>query len=162
MLRRLGLLNFIGILLLSGSRVFVAAAQLQSAPDEFFESRIRPVLAKNCFACHTNTQLGGLRLDSHDALLKGGKSGPAVIAGDAAGSLLMQAVRQTHPRLKMPPQGRLRPEELDNLAAWIDRGAAWPRSEAIKASTHPQITAEQRAFWAFQPIRKPAIPRPGN
>ena len=91
-----------------------AFAQIPDKSDDFFEKRVRPVLAKNCFACHTNAQLGGLRLDSEAAFLKGGKSGPAIIAGDAAGSLLMQAVRQTHPRLKMPPQGRLRSEELDD------------------------------------------------
>lgn len=147
------LLSFVGVLLVPG---------IARSSDEFFENRIRPVLAKNCFACHTNSQLGGLRLDSEAAMLKGGKSGPAVIAGDAGGSLLMQAVRQTHPRLKMPPQGRLRTEELDDLAAWINQGAAWPKSEAVKTSPRAQITAEQRAFWSFQPVRKPAVPQPRN
>lgn len=130
--------------------------------EAFFETRIRPVLANNCFACHAGSQLGGLRLDSEAAMFKGGKSGPAIVAGDAASSLLMQTVRQTHSRLKMPPQGRLRPEELADLAAWIDRGAAWPRTAAAKPSATVQISGEQRAFWAFQPIRKPAVPHPRN
>ncbi len=139
-----------------------AFAQIPDKSDDFFEKRVRPVLAKNCFACHTNAQLGGLRLDSEAAFLKGGKSGPAIIAGDAAGSLLMQAVRQTHPRLKMPPQGRLRSEELVDLAAWIDRGAHWPKNTSSRNAVGMQITPEQRQFWSFQPIRQPAIPSPAD
>ena len=139
-----------------------AFAQSPDNGDEFFEKRVRPVLAKNCFACHTNAQLGGLRLDSEAALLKGGKSGPAIIRGNPAGSLLMQAVRQTHPRLKMPPQGHLRSEELDDLAAWIDKGAHWPRNSNSRNADAIQITPEQRDFWSFQPIRRPAIPNPAD
>src|SRR4051794_39663578 len=139
-----------------------AFGQVPDKNDDLFEKRVRPVLAKNCFACHTNAQLGGLRLDSEAALLKGGKSGAAIIAGDATGSLLMQAVRQTHPRLKMPPQGHLRSEELDDLAAWIDRGAHWPKNSSSRNASAIQITPEQRDFWSFQPIRRPAIPTPAD
>ena len=49
---------------------------------EFFEIRIRPLLAKKCFACHTNLRMGGLQLDSREGLLKGGDSGPAIVLGD--------------------------------------------------------------------------------
>src|SRR5882724_7075972 len=75
--------------------------------DDLFETKIRPVLAKNCFACHTQSQMGGLRLDSREAALKGGKSGSALVPGDPEESLLIQAVSQTHERLKMPPSGKL-------------------------------------------------------
>jgi hypothetical protein len=136
-------------------------AQVQTNLEDFFETRVRPVLAKNCFACHTNSQLGGLRVDSHDALLKGGKSGPALISGNSGGSLLIQAVRQTHPRLKMPPQGRLQPTEIADLATWIDAGATWPQMQERRTSPL-RITAEQRAFWSFQPVRKAPVPRPKN
>jgi cytochrome c553 len=150
----------LAILLLPGI-ASVALAQVQSTNEEFFENRIRPVLAENCFACHTNSRLGGLRLDSRDALLAGGKSGPAVIAGDSSGSLLMQAVRQTHSRLKMPPQSRLEAREIADLAAWIDGGAAWPaKQEAIASQV--RITPEQRAFWSFQPVRRTPISHPSN
>src|SRR5262245_57476679 len=71
---------------------------------EFFEMRIRPVLAKNCFACHTSSRMGGLDMSGREALLKGGKSGPAILPGDPEKSLLVEAVAQTHERLKMPPQ----------------------------------------------------------
>ena len=64
--------------------------------DEFFESKVRPVLAQNCYACHTETRSGGLRLDSADAVQKGGKSGPPIVPGKPDESLLIQAIRQTH------------------------------------------------------------------
>lgn len=85
------------------------AAQAQS-PD-FFELKIRPLLATNCYACHTNSALGGLRLDSREAMLKGGKRGPAIAPGDAEKSLLIQAVRQTDENLKMPQGGKLKDSE---------------------------------------------------
>ena len=62
------------------------------------------MLANNCYACHTNSEMGGLRVDSREALLKGGKTGPAVMPGDPEKSLLIQAVRQTG-ELKMPKGG---------------------------------------------------------
>src|SRR5205809_4477259 len=92
--------------------------------EDLFESRIRPILVTNCFACHTNSQLGGLRLDSRENIMRGGKSGPAVIPGDPDGSLLIRAVRQTGD-LKMPMGGKLRPDEVDALAEWVRTGAKW-------------------------------------
>src|SRR6185503_5329273 len=95
----------------------VAEARQSAAPpsaqsDDFFESRVRPVLASNCYDCHTDTRMGGLRLDSREALLKGGRSGPAVVPGDPEKSLLIQAVRQTSEKLKMPKGGHLQPDEV--------------------------------------------------
>jgi hypothetical protein len=127
-------------------------------PAEFFESRVRPVLSKNCYACHTNSKLGGLQLDSREHLLKGGNSGPAIVPGQPDSSLLVQAVRRTHERLKMPPQGKLSDEEITSLAAWVKMGAVWPSSPAAPKSPAYVITPEQRAFWSFQPVRKPPIP----
>src|SRR5437588_11864973 len=82
----------------------LSSLRAQSAPaasPDFFENKIRPVLSNNCYSCHTNSQLGGLRLDSRDAMLKGGKTGPALVPGDPEKSLMITAVRQTGP-LKMP------------------------------------------------------------
>ncbi len=84
-----------------------ALAATEGDTKEFFEARVRPLLAKNCYGCHTSAQMGGLRLDSRERLLEGGKSGPAVTPGDPSHSLLIQAVSHTHERLKMPPQGKL-------------------------------------------------------
>ena len=74
--------------------------------DDFFEAKVRPILATECFSCHTDSQLGGLRLDSREAMLRGGKSGPAIVPGDPDKSLLLAAVRQTG-ALKMPKGGKL-------------------------------------------------------
>src|SRR5205809_981410 len=71
----------------------IVAAQAQGPTSpEFFEAKVRPVLSTNCYDCHTDQQYGGLRLDSREALLKGGSSGPAIVPGDADKSLLIQAV----------------------------------------------------------------------
>src|SRR5260370_14091147 len=105
--------------------------------------------------------MGGLEMSDREALLKGGKSGPAVVPGDAEKSLLVQAVAQTHERLKMPPQGNVAEARMADLRAWMKDGAIWPEStpagKNAKAGEYV-ITPEQRAFWAFQPVRKPDPP----
>jgi len=106
------------------------------------ESQVRPLLAKNCFSCHAATRMGGLEMASREALLKGGNSGPAIIPGDPDHSLLIQAVRYTHARLKMPPTGKLSDADIAILANWIQEGAPW--------------TEANSQYWAFQSIRKPA------
>src|SRR5262252_7524232 len=141
--------------------ILKAASSADSA--DFFEARIRPILASNCFSCHAASQLGGLRLDSREAVFKGGKSGPAIVAGDPDKSILIQAVRQTNPKLKMPMGGRLKDQEIEDLAAWVKAGANWPATAATlkvvtPASGEYVITPEQRAFWSFQPLKSPPIP----
>src|SRR5262245_12360994 len=79
-----------------------------SAGIEFFEKKVRPVLVEQCYSCHSGqakSPRGGLRLDSRAAVLKGGDTGPAVVPGKPAESLLVKAVRQTDPGLSMPPKG---------------------------------------------------------
>jgi len=133
-------------------------------PSDFFEERIRPLLAQNCFTCHTDSPQSGLRLDSRESILKGGQLGPAILPGDPEASLLIQAVRRTHPRLKMPPGNPLNPDQVRDLETWIRRGAFWPeaRDQAAKAKSengHPyRITPEQRSFWSFRPIARPVTP----
>ncbi|MEJ7609143.1 MAG: c-type cytochrome domain-containing protein [Bryobacteraceae bacterium] len=102
-------------LVLAGLLPLQAQAQ---TPDEFFETRVRPVLSKHCFACHTNSALGGLRLDTKESALKGGKRGPAILPGNSESSLLVRAIRHTDPRIKMPPQGKLEGMVAD-LIKWI-------------------------------------------
>ena len=105
-----------------------AASPAASRPEsaEYFEANVRPVLAANCYDCHADEKMGGLRLDSREGLLKGGKSGPAMVPGDPDTSLMIQAVRQTRDTLKMPKGGRLRPAEVDALTEWVRAGAPWP------------------------------------
>jgi mono/diheme cytochrome c family protein len=147
--------------------LFVALPYARSeTTDEFFETRVRPVLAKHCFACHTNSELGGLRLDTRDRALKGGKTGPAVVPGKPEASLLLHAVRHTDPRLKMPPQGKLDDSVTADLEKWIEQGAVWPEQPVTPVAKTRDgeyvITEEQKAFWAFQRVKAPAIPEVKN
>src|SRR5262245_44056352 len=97
-------------------------------PVEFFETKVRPVLAKNCFSCHTQAKLGGLEMTSRETLLKGGKSGPAISTDRPDESLLLQVIKRTHERIKMPPppNAPLADEEIKDIARWIGRGVVWP------------------------------------
>jgi hypothetical protein len=112
----------------------------------FFESRVRPVLAKHCYACHAQTAMAGLRVDSREALVRGGKSGPALVAGKADASLLVQAAEHTHARLKMPPGRKLAANELADLRAWVDAGAVWPEERG----------GDGKELWSLRPVKKPA------
>jgi len=151
------LANILGVLF--GS--FAVPAIWAGEGEDFFENRVRPILANNCYACHTNSELGGLRLDSRDGLLKGGKSGPSVVPGDPDASLMIQAVRQTHERLKMPLGKKLPDKEIEALATWVKMGAPWPSTDKPVSTTRGKefvLRPEDRAYWAFQPIRKPVLP----
>lgn len=151
-------MRFIGFI------VFAAAARAATSTagtPEFFETRIRPILATSCFSCHTESKLGGLRLDSRESILAGGASGPAVVPGDPEKSLLIQAVRHTNPKLKMPVGGKLKDPEVEDLTAWVKAGAAWPAAlKTVASSGEYVITPEQRTFWSFQPLKKPPLPEP--
>ncbi len=145
--------------------LLTASAFAQSPSDaEFFEERVRPVLATQCFACHTDSKLGGLRLDSREALLSGGKSGPAIVPGQPEASLLIRAINHENPNLKMPMGGRLDDSQIDDLTTWVRIGAPWPEApEAVAQAPRKEegftITPEERSFWSFQPIQKPRIPK---
>ncbi|MCB9383066.1 MAG: DUF1553 domain-containing protein [Bryobacterales bacterium] len=138
---------------------FLLAAPLAAASDaEYFESNVRPLLAKHCYSCHTQTGLGGLRVDSREALLKGGGRGAAVEPRAPERSWLITAVRYEDEQLKMPPSGKLSDEEIEALTRWIDDGAVWPASDGPKPADDGKfrITEEHREFWAFQPVAEPA------
>ena len=127
-------------------------------PAEFFESKVRPVLANRCYSCHALTPQSGLAVNSRAALLKGGQRGPAVVPGKPDESLLLTAVRHGDPKLQMPfNQPKLSAAEIADLASWISAGAPWPEAAVSQKSNAPMvITAEQRSYWAFAPLAKPA------
>ena len=131
-----------------------------SADADFFENKVRPILANSCYDCHTDSASGGLRLDSKAAFLRGGAHGTLIVPGDPDKSLLIQAVRQTG-TLKMPKGGKLHDDEVATLTAWVKQGAPWPAtSSAPLSSTTAKtgvITQKQREFWSFQPL-KPGPP----
>ena len=147
-------------LLLPACSALILPAQDPSS-EQFFETRIRPVLAEHCYACHTGAQSGGLRLDSSEAVLKGGKSGPAIVPGRPADSLLIQALSHTHQKLKMPPGRKLDDPEIAALSEWVKSGAVWPKASPQASASGPgyQITKEQREFWSFRPVKDYTPPR---
>jgi hypothetical protein len=137
----------------------VVQAQDKTAPSavEFFETRIRPVLAENCFSCHgPKKHKAGLRLDNAAHFFKGSESGPIVVKGKADKSLLIQAVRQKGD-LKMPPNGKLSARAIADLVSWINMGAPWPKdgSQIVEAESW-------KSHWAFQPVRRPDLPAVKN
>ena len=106
--------------------ILPAAFGATTAPIDasFFESRVRPTLIQHCFECHgqKNTR-GGLRVDSREALLKGGDSGPALIPGKASESLLIQAIHRVDPKRAMPPKATLPAQAIADLVNWVNAGA---------------------------------------
>ncbi len=124
----------------------------------FFETHIRPLLVTKCFSCHSvksRTLQGGLRLDSREGILKGGKHGSAIVVGDPEHSLLMLAVMSTDTASQMPPGNRLKPAEIATLSQWIKSGAVWANDR-----THPQPAAlPNKPFWAFLPPKSPVLPQ---
>jgi cytochrome c553 len=148
----------------------LAAASIAQAAESdregiaFFESRIRPALAKYCYECHSaesGKSKGGLRVDSREALLKGGESGPAVVPRSLEKSLLFQAVTSQDKDAQMPPKGRLPDAVIADLRRWIEMGAPDPRVAQTVAAV-PVKTAvdveKGRVFWAYQPLKKPSPP----
>ncbi len=145
-----------------------AASSAAAEPDfpaeqlEFFETQIRPLLSAHCFECHSakaDKLKGGLRLDARPEVLRGGDSGPALVPGKSAESLLMEAVQWKS--LEMPPVGKLSADKIALLAKWIELGAPWP------AERKPQATSPtggydwvhwRTAHWAYQPVTLPARP----
>ncbi len=123
------------------------AAQREQA-QEFFEKQVRPLLLAECADCHgSKKQWSGLRVDSRDALLKGGESGPAIEPGDPDASLLISAVRREG--LEMPPKKTLSAQQVAILETWIRDGAHWPKH--LAGGTNSGDAA--KTHWAFQPVR---------
>src|SRR3954465_15612221 len=107
------------------------AKALEAEKVAFFESRIRPVMVEKCYGCHSveakakGKLKGGLYMDSRAGLLAGGESGPAIIAGKPAESLVIQAIRHASDDLAMPPKGeKLSEAVIADFARWIADGAA--------------------------------------
>ena len=119
-----------------------------------------PCCFDKCFSCHGEKSAnGGLRLDSLEAIMKGGSSGPALLAGNPAKSRIIDAVQYSG-SLKMPPDGKLNAESIATLTQWVKIGAPWPGAKpAPPLNGAFQITPEQAAFWSFKPVHMPAVPK---
>lgn len=135
-----------------------------SAQDDvrFFESKIRPVLVKHCYECHSSESgkaRGGLKVDSQDALHRGGDSGPAVVSKSLEESELYQALLYHDDGLQMPPKGKLPQTTIDDFRRWILMGAPDPRVSVISQNVASEIDIEAgRQFWAYQPLIKTPPP----
>ncbi len=136
------------------------------ADDEraFFEQRVQPILRKRCYECHSHeaSELqGSLTLDSRSGWVKGGDSGPTVVPGQPAESLLIKAVRRTTKELQMPPDTALPDDEVQLLIEWIRRGAVDPRespdSERGGAAWAEKLD-ERRKHWCWQQVVRPNVP----
>jgi hypothetical protein len=123
-----------------------------------FETVIRPALIEHCIKCHGESkQEGGLRLDSLEALLRGGDSGPSVVPGDVGQSLLLSAIR--HEDLEMPPGKKLDEQLLQEVQSWVANGVVWPTTHGLLRSKAKGITDEDKNWWAYKPIQPPVVPR---
>ena len=124
---------------------------------EHFEKRVRPLLAENCYSCHSAeapSVFANLRLDSRAGLLRGGDSGSAVVPGDSSASLLLRAVRGQAKAL-MPPTGQLSEEKIADLATWVDAGAPWPDEQAPglpDPSEAFDLERRRQEHWAWRPV----------
>lgn len=120
---------------------------------EYFEREVRPILVEHCQKCHgARKQEGDLRLDSREALLNGGITGPVVQPGEPEKSLLIAAVRHEGDT-KMPPKSKLAEAQISALTHWVKIGAPWPSS-----TVSPQPSDAAKTHWAFQPMRDPPVP----
>jgi len=130
---------------------------------EFFEKKIRPVLTEHCAACHSADAVakkklkGGLLVDSRAGLLAGGDSGPALVSGKPAESLLIHTMRYDDD-VKMPPKGKLPAGVIADFEAWVRMGAPDPR-QAAGAKKQVGLTVEEgRKFWAYKAVVRPPVP----
>ena len=138
--------------------VWLPAAELRPEQRAFFESKIRPVLVKQCYECHSSgaKKVGGkLLLDSPGELLGSGESGPAMLPGKPDESLLIQALR--YDGLEMPPKHRLPPAVVNDFVTWVKMGAPDPRANPPK-SPRKDGAADPAALWSFQPVTNPKPP----
>ena len=132
--------------------------------DEFFEKRIRPVLAGNCYQCHSadaKKLKANLYVDSRRGLMSGGDSGAAIVPGDPDGSRLIKAVEYHDVDLQMPPRRKLRPRQIADLRTWVKDGAVWPGADTEEhqvAKKGFDWEARKSEFWAWQPLKKPVPP----
>ncbi len=138
------------------------SAKTDAAKLEFFEKKVRPILVNNCNTCHsaeTNSK-GGLRVDDRNGLITGGGRGAAVVPNDPAKSLLIAVVSHVDGKPKMPPEGKLEPQQIEDLKTWIAEGALWTPVEIPADLGHygEEYEKLRKNHWAWQPLTKPVVP----
>ncbi|WP_145034373.1 DUF1553 domain-containing protein [Caulifigura coniformis] len=155
-----GAANFSGVELWRGPHEG-SEAPLGEEELAFFEKRIRPLLVKHCYECHSadaKSLEGDLLVDSRPMLQRRGANGAAVVPGDAEASLLIKAVRYVDENLQMPPDGKLADAEIADLEQWVRMGAPDPRTTATKFAGKKVDVAAAREFWSLRPLLRPQVP----
>jgi len=152
----------VSLVALSGLYLPLHAAEpkLTAKQLEFFETRIRPVLVKSCYECHSaksSKVKGGLLLDTRAGIEAGGDSGEAVVPGDPEKSLIISALR--HEDFKMPPKERLAESVINDFVEWVKMGAPDPRTGQAEKAYKTLTLEESKSFWSFKPVHKPAVPK---
>lgn len=155
------LLGLAGVLLTSAG----PHASGASVDAEFFEQKIRPILAEKCFECHSadsKSLKGNLLLDSRDGMLKGGDTGPSIVPGAPDKSLLISAIHYADPETAMPPKkagGKLPAGVIADINAWVLAGAPWPETATSAKKTSKKFDLAQRKqdHWCWKPpVSSPA------
>src|SRR5688500_12771997 len=152
------------VLLGGAAAAFAETKPITPEALEFFEAKIRPVLAAECYECHNAKKTkGGLRLDYRAGWQKGGDSGDAIVPGDPKGSLLIDSIKHTDPDLKMPDKApKLDDAVIADFEKWIAMGAPDPRdsppAEQASKPTWADLLAARRTWWSLQPVQKPPVP----
>ena len=143
------------------------AAEITPEQLQFFEAKIRPVLIRECYGCHSNKAgnvRGGLRLDTRELTHIGGATGPAVVPGDLEESWLYNAI--THQDFVMPPKRKLPQSIIDDFRKWIEMGAPDPRVTKVakiqSSISAEDIAAAKKSFWAYQHPTKHDPPKVEN
>lgn len=132
----------------------------------FFESKIRPVLVENCHGCHSAEAQGkgklkaGLFVDSREGLATGGETGPVIVSGKPAESLLLKVLNHEIKGVEMPPKGKLSAAVIADLTKWIEMGAPDPRLASAPPVSHKKAidVSAGKQWWSFQPTERPAAP----
>lgn len=153
-------------LCIAGGAALAADSKTPFKPEqiEFFEKRVRPILVEQCYSCHSagaKKLKGNLRLDSREAILKGGDSGPAVVPGDSEKSLLIKSVLYTDQDLQMPPKSKLPDAQIADLKEWVKQGAPWPAESGPKNTKAEEFNLAKRKaeFWCWEAPKAAPLPK---
>ncbi len=140
------------------------AGAADPAGVDFFETKIRPVLAEKCYGCHSvaaegrKKLKGALYLDSKEGVLKGGDTGAALVPGDPDKSLLIKAIRYHDDDTAMPPKEKMPDPVIADFENWVRMGAPDPRVGAQTPKAGQAITEKSKTHWSFQPVKPEAVP----
>ena len=159
--------SIIAVMVCTALATSAGAAEPDSSGLEFFEKRVRPILAEHCYRCHGGEKHeNDLYLNTKRGIEKGGDRGPPIVAGEPDKSVLIQAIRYTDDDLKMPPRGKLSDEQISSLVAWVKLGAPLPPDSPVSpaiAHVSPKFDlAERRQHWSYQPVASASPPEVKN